>query len=188
MTINIANHGGPIVWEGVYYFSPASYPQISDWELRNILMFCAYEKKHGRKTEIICEDADVLAAVDYALANPSLYMKTPAPDLIPTPACINCKQGGCRTDFLCHTTELKFVESIFKSGKLLSAVNARNKTGEELSQEARNGSKDTPDYFDYVMFAWGNCFAGDSLVMERMLGWDKIEYASSEGLQPGARF
>jgi len=62
-------------------------------------------------------------------------------------------------------------------------------SGNELSREPRNGAKDTPDYFDYVMFTWGNCFAGDSLVMERgMQGKGPTEHDLGPGLKPGARF
>lgn len=31
-------------------------------------------------------------------------------------------------------------------------------------------ANDPEDYFDYVMFAWGNCQASDRLVMKRKLG------------------
>ena len=188
MIINIANHGGSIVWEGIYYFALSDYPHISDWELRNIILFWEYEKKHNRKTEITCEDKNILQTVNHALMNPSLFLRTPKPDLITVPVCTSCKKGGCLTNYLCHTTEIKFVEPIFKCGKLLSAVKARNKTGRELSEEPRNGAKDTPDYFDYIMFTWGNCFGGDSLVMERMSGRFPDEHDFSVGFKPGVRF
>ena len=188
MIVNIANHGGSIVWEGIYYFALSDYPNISDWELRNIILFFEYEKKHNRKTEIICENKDIFQTVNHALANPELFLSTPLPRLITIPVCINCVKRGCLTDYLCHTTEIQNVKSIFKCGKLLSAVNARNKTGEELAEEPRNGAKDTPDYFDYIMFTWGNCFGGDSLVMERMLKRDPTEYDLSVGFKPGVRF
>ena len=189
MIVNIANHGGSIVWEGVYYFALSDYPNISDWELRNIILFFEYEKKHNRKTKIVCEDADILQTVHHALANPSILLATPKPNLITVPVCVNCKKGGCLTDYLCHTTEIRNVESIFKCGKLLSAVNARGKTGQELSEEPRNAAKDTQDYFDYIMFTWGNCFAGDSLVMERSLsGADPSNHFSGEKFKPGVRF
>jgi len=71
----------------------------------------------------------------------------------------------------------------------LSAVKARNKSGHELSAEQRNAAKDTPDYFDYVMFTWGNCFGGDSLVMERSLdGANPSEHFSGKNFKPGVRF
>ena len=189
MIVNIANHGGSIVWEGVYYFALSDYPNVSDWELRNLVLFFEYERMHGRKTEIICEDESILYLANNALSNPNSVLSTPKPSIISVPSCINCKKGGCVTDFLCHTTEIQFVESIFESGKLLSAVRARNTTGQELSGEPRNAAKDTPDYFDYVMFTWGNCFAGDSLVMERSLGGvDPSKHFSGEAFKPGVRF
>ncbi|MBQ7086722.1 MAG: phosphate ABC transporter ATPase, partial [Clostridia bacterium] len=43
-------------------------------------------------------------------------------------------------------------------------------------------------YFDYVMFSWGNCQAGDRLVMERKLGRFPDQQDLSEGFQPGVRF
>ena len=188
MIVNIANHGGSIVWDGIYYFALSDYPNISAWELRNLILFMDYEKMHGRHTEIVCEDKNILKAVNHAIENPSYYLSTSKPDLLTVPACVNCKKGGCLTDFVCHTTEIKFVESIFKCDKLLSAVRARNKTGEELSKEPRNGAKDTPDYFDYIMFTYGNCFAGDSLVMERILNRGPNEHDLSIGFKPGVRF
>jgi len=36
-----------------------------------------------------------------------------------------------------------------------------------LGLDKRNAACDPADYFDYIMFAWGNCIAGDSLVTER---------------------
>ncbi|MCL2603393.1 MAG: hypothetical protein FWD90_02820 [Defluviitaleaceae bacterium] len=188
MVVNIINRGGPIVWEGVYYFTLSDYPNISNWELKNIILFCEYEKRNGRTTEIICEDNSILQIVNNALTNPSSFLATPKPNLIFVSACKDCKKGGCLTDYLCHTTEIQFVESIFKCGKLLSAVKARNQSGTELSKESRNAAKDTPDYFDYVMFTWGNCFAGDSLVMERMLGGADPTKYFGKGFKPGVRF
>ena len=36
--VNIANHGGSIVWEGIYYFALADYPNISDVKWRKCAM------------------------------------------------------------------------------------------------------------------------------------------------------
>lgn len=36
--------------------------------------------------------------------------------------------------------------------------------------EQRNAANDPADYFEYIMFALGNCQAGDRLVIERELG------------------
>ena len=188
MTVNIASHGFSLVWEGIYYFSPSDYPHISDWELRNLILFFEYERKNNRKAEMICEDKMILQTVHSALANPDLFLTTPKPTRIAVSACQNCVRGGCLTDYLCHTTEIQNAISILQCGKLLSAVKARNKTGEELSKEPRNGAKDTSDYFHYIMFMWGNCFGGDSLVMERTLIRDPNEYDLGLGLTPGVRF
>ena len=168
MTVNIANHEFPGIWDSVYYFALADYPNISDWELRKLILFLDYEKKHNRKTEIICDNLKIMQTVNNALANPEYYLSIPKPSVITE--CTACKQKGCLTDYLCHTSSIEDAKSIFKCGKILSAVNARGKTGEELAKEARNAANDPPDFFDYIMFAWGNCQAGDRLVMERMLG------------------
>jgi hypothetical protein len=188
LVINIADHGGPIVWEGIYYFALSEYPKISDWELRNILLFMDYEKKHNRKTEIVCEDKGILDKVNYAIANPLLFLSTTKPDIITYTVCTECRFIGCLTDFLCHTSSIDDAKSIFKCGQILSAIKARNKTGLELSKEPRNAAKDTPDYFEYIMFSWGNCKAGDSLVMERMLGRFPDKNDLTVGFKPGVRF
>ena len=188
MTVNIANHEYPGVWDGVYYFGLSDYPNISDWELRKLLMFMKYEKKHNRQTEIICEDKNILEAVNHAIANPALFLSTRKPSKIIVSACVNCRKGGCLTDYLCHTTEIQYAKAILKCGKLLSAVKARNKTAEELVAEPRAASKDPLDYFDYIMFMWGNCIGGDSLVMERTLGRFPNEHDLGAGLKPGVRF
>jgi hypothetical protein len=67
-------------------------------------------------------------------------------------------------------------------------VNAKNKTAAELADDPRAASKDPLDYFDYIMMSWGNCIAGDSLVMERMLGRFPDEHDFSVGFKPGVRF
>lgn len=59
---------------------------------------------------------------------------------------------------------------------------------EELIAENRNAANDPPDYFQYVMFAWGNCQAGDRLVMERALGRFPNEEDLSVRFNPGVRF
>ena len=52
----------------------------------------------------------------------------------------------------------------------------------------RNAANDPEDYFDYIMFAWGNCQAGDRLVMERKLGRFPDDKDLSIGFTPGVRF
>ena len=54
--------------------------------------------------------------------------------------------------------------------------------------ESRNAAKDPADYFEYIMLAWGNCQAGDRLVMERKLGRFPDEADLSVNFTPGVRF
>jgi hypothetical protein len=58
----------------------------------------------------------------------------------------------------------------------------------ELMKEARNAAGDPEDYFDYVMLSWGNCQAGDRLVMERKLKRFPNEADLSVDFTPGVRF
>jgi len=186
MKVNIGNHGFTIIWGGVYYFCLSNYPNISPWELKKLLMFIEYEKQHGRQAEIICEDADILSAVDYAIAYPDSVNNAVLPNKITE--CTYCKQRGCLTKFVCHTATLDNAKKILTSGKLLSAVKAFGKTAEELVSDVRNAASDPADYFDYIMFAWGNCTAGDNLVMERALGRGATDDERENALTPGVRF
>jgi len=194
MIVNIGRHGGPIVWDGVYFFSPSGYPAVSDWELRKLIMFRAYEAAHGRQTEPVCEDAGVLEFVNSALENPALYMNARRPRFITE--CTACRHGGCLTDYLCHTTDTAGAAGIFTSGEIMSAVRVRGMTGAELAREPRNAANDPPDIFDYVMFTWGNCIAGDRLVMERTINENvnggeyrfPDEHDENAGFKPGVRF
>lgn len=186
MILNIANHDFPAIWDNVYYFALSDYPNISNWELKKLILFFDYEKKHNRETEIICENNEIIQVVHHALANPALFLSAQKPSVVTE--CTACKQKGCLTDYLCHTSSIENAKEIFKCGKILSAVKARNKSGEELAQEPRNAAKDPPDYFDYLMMAWGNCQAGDRLVMERILGRFPNEFDLSVGFKPGVRF
>ena len=186
MIVNIANHEFPEIWDNVYYFALSKYPIISDWELRKLILFYDYERKHGRKTSIICENNEIIQAVNYALENPALYLSVQKPSIITE--CTACRHKGCLTDYLCHTASIENAKLIFKCGKILSAVKARSKAGVELANEPRNAAKDPPDYFDYIMMAWGNCQAGDRLVMERLLGRFPNEHDLSVDFKPGVLF
>ena len=186
MIVNIADHGSTIIWDNVYYFGLSDYPNISDWELKKLILFIDYERSHNRKAEIICENKEIIQSVNHALANPILFLSAQKPNIITE--CTACRQKGCLTDYLCHTASIENAKSIFKCGKILSAVKARNKAGVELAQEPRNAAKDPSDYFEYLMMSWGNCQAGDRLVMERMLERDPSEYDLSVDFKPGVRF
>jgi len=186
LIVNIAKHECTIIWDNVYYFALSDFPNISNWELKKLILFIEYEKKHNRKTQIICENINIMNSVNNALINPELYLCEEVPKKITE--CSACKQKCCLTEFFCHTASVENAKSILKCGKLLSAVNARNMTGSELSKEPRNAAKDPVDFFDYIMFAWGNCQAGDRLVMERLLGKGPNENDLSINFKPGIRF
>jgi len=124
-----------------------------------------YEKQHGRQTEIVCENNEILSDVKTAVAHPETVKNAVLPSKIKE--CTACNQHGCLTSFVCHTAEIENAMKILLSGKLLSALKASDRTVDELILDKRNAAGDPADYFDYIMFAWGNCIAGDSLVTER---------------------
>jgi len=186
MKVNIGNHGFTMIWDSVYYYSLSNYPQISQWELKKLLTFIEFEKRHGRETEIICEDENILQAVNHAIANPETIKNADLPNKITE--CTYCKQGGCLTKFVCHTATVDNAKKILANGKLLSAVKAFGKTGDELVSDPRNAAGDPADYFDYVMLSWGNCTTGDNLVMERTLGRSATDDEKENSLIPGIRF
>jgi hypothetical protein len=186
MQVNIAKHDCTIIWDGVYYFALSDYPNISLWELKKLLAFIEFEKRHDRETEIICDDTKILDAVNHVIAHPETVSETTLPKKITE--CTYCKHGGCLTDFVCHTATPDNAKNIFTSGKLLSAVKAFNKTADELVIDPRNAAGDPADYFDYIMFAWGNCTAGDNLTMERLLGRGATDDERENALMAGVRF
>jgi len=190
MKIDIANHDCTLIWDGIYYFALSDYPHISSWELKKLLAFMDYEKRHGRKTEIECEDTNILKAVNDAIAQPEMVETAVLPSKITE--CTACKQHGCLTEFVCHTATLENAKKILASGKLLSAIKAFAKTADELIPDKRNAAGDPADFFEYIMFGWGNCQAGDRLVMERnlngSLNYEAFVEALETNLTPGVRF
>ena len=186
MTVSIAQHEFPYIWDGVYGFALSDYPHIAPWELRKLLAFIAYEKQNGRTIDIQCENEETLIAVHNALAHPDSVANAPLPAKIT--ACTACKQQGCLTEFVCHTATIENARRILSGGALLSAVKAFGKTADELVADKRNAAGDPADYFDYIMFAWGNCQAGDRLVMERLLGRFPNEDDVGKNFMPGVRF
>lgn len=175
------------VWDGVLHKNLSAYPKVTPWELRTLVEFVEYEKQQGRECAVECEDAQLLAAVREALREPERYREIPRPDLLmECTACLHRK--GCVTEFVCHTTPPENAVKILQAGKLLAAIRARNLPAEVLMAESRNAAKDPADYFEYVMLAWGNCQAGDRLVMERKLGRNPNEQDLSVDFTPGVRF
>ena len=187
MLIKIGEFEFTEVWDGVLYKKLSHYPVVSDWEKRNIIEFVECESSHGRQCQIECENADVLAEVNQALQNRETYRHTPRPALITE--CTACPaRKGCVTEYVCHTTSAENAVKILQCGSLLSAIKARNLAVEELMAESRNAANDPADYFEYIMLAWGNCQAGDRLVMERKLGRFPDESDLSVHFTPGVRF
>jgi hypothetical protein len=187
MKLNISNHGYSVIERGVYYYSPIDYPHITSREMKSLLDFIAYEKTHGRKTEIICENESVLFAISNALAHPETIGNITLPDKIENIACA-CKQNGCMTDFICHSTDIKAAQQILSGGRLLSAVNVYGKTGDELSIEKSDSLWNDPaDYFEYIMFNWGNCIYGEYVIMSVHYD-DPCEEYFEISKNPGVRF
>ena len=187
MLIKIGDFEFTSVWDRVFYKKLSHYPTISDWEKRNIIEFVEYEASHGRECQIECDDLDTLAQVNDALQNRESYRDAARPDLITE--CTACPvRKGCVTEFVCHTTSIENARKILRCGSLQSAIKARKAPVEELMAEARNAANDPADYFEYIMLSWGNCQAGDRLVMERKLGRFPNEQDLSADFTPGVRF
>ena len=187
MLIKIGDFEFTSVWDGVFYKKLSNYPNISDWEIRTIIEFIEYEKRYDRECVIECEDSNVLNLVNESIKHKETYLNIPRPRLITE--CTACPyRKGCVTDYVCHTTSVDNAIKIFECGKLLSALNARKVPVEELMNEKRNAANDPADYFEYVMLSWGNCQAGDRLVMERALERFPNEEDLSVYFNPGVRF
>lgn len=187
MKINIGKHEFTELWDKVLYKSLSDYPNVSDNEIKDIIDFIDYEKKYGRETDIIADNENILEYVNKEIRNKEKYKNVKRPKKITE--CTACPvRKGCMTDFVCHTTSIENSVKIFKSGTLLSAINARKLPVETLIKEKRNAANDPADFFHYIMFAWGNCQAGDRLVMERKLNRNPTEDDLSVNFTPGIRF
>lgn len=187
MLIKIGDFECTEVWDGVFYKKLSDYPHITDWEIRTLIEFMDYEAKYGRKCEIECEDSELLSMIKSRLADRKRYLDTPRPELLTE--CTACPyRRGCVTDFVCHTTSPENAVKIFECGSLLSALKARKVPVEQLMSENRNAANDPADYFEYIMFTWGNCQGGDRLVTERRLGRFPDDKDLSVHFTPGIRF
>lgn len=187
MLIKIGTYEFTEVWDGVFYKKLSAYPNVSDWEIRTIIEFIEYENKHGRKCDIECDNETPLQVILEGIKHKEDYLSTPRPELITE--CTACPyRKGCVTDYVCHTTSVDNAIKILKCGSLLSALNARKVPVSVLMNESRNAANDPADYFEYIMLSWGNCQAGDRLVMERSLGHFPDENDLSVGFKPGVRF
>ena len=186
MKIDINGHEFSILWDGIYYKALSNYPNISDWEMKTLIDFINYNNEYNRDVQIESRNNHLLNNINEGLNNPKKFINSIKPTFITE--CTACKHNGCITNYLCHIASLSNAKKIFESGMLLSAAKARNDSINHLVQEDRNAAKDPADFFDYIMFSWGNCQAGDRLVMERELGRAPTEEDLSTGFTPGIRF
>ena len=187
MLIKVGNFEFTEFWDGVLYKKLSNYPWITNWEIRNLIDFIEYERKNGRECKIQCDNEELLALINKKIMDKDKYINVSRAALITE--CTACpKRKGCVTEYVCHTTSVDNAIKIFETGKLLSALLARKVPVEELMAEKRKAANDPADYFEYVMLAWGNCQAGDRLVMERKLGRFPDEEDLSVNLTPGVRF
>ena len=172
-------------WNGVFYKKLSNYPRISEWELQNVADFIRYEEENGRSCTIEAEES-IRQAIKAFRQDPHGRRIAP-PEIIRE--CTACpKYKGCMTDLICHTTSVENAIKILDCGSLLSPVLARNTSASALQRESRNAANDPEDYFNYIMFAWGSCQAGDRLVMERKLRRFPTEEDLSIHFTPGVRF
>lgn len=186
MLIKIGDFDCTECWDGVFYKKLSAYPNITEWEIQTVLDFISYESKYGRNCEIEADD-QIINVIEKYKSNIKNMKRISVPDKITE--CTACPTfRGCMTDFVCHTSPIENAIKIFDCGSLLSPVKARNLSASELKAEDRNAANDPEDYFDYIMFAWGNCQAGDRLVMERKLKRFPTEEDLSIGFTPGIRF
>ena len=186
MLIKIGQFDVTECWNGVFYKKLSRFPDITDWEIQTVLDFIEYEKANGRSCKIEAEKEIVDAIDRYRQIYQSGVHIAPPEKIEECTACPKYK--GCMTDFVCHTTSVDNAIKILDCGSLLSPVLARRMSAEKLRTERRNAANDPADYFEYIMFAWGNCQAGDRLVMERKLGRFPDENDLSIGFTPGVRF
>lgn len=186
MQIRIGNFDITECWDGVFYKKLSHYPSITTWEIQTVLDFIRYENANSRKCTIEADEI-ILEEIERYRKIYDKGIRIPPPEKIEE--CTACpKYKGCMTDYVCHTTSVENAIKIFDTGKLLSPVLARSMPASDLAKEPRNAAKDPEDYFEYIMFAWGNCQAGDRLVMERKLGRFPSENDLSIDFTPGVRY
>ena len=186
MRIKIGEYEFSECWDGVFYKKLSRYPHITAWEIQSVLDFVRYEESNGRTCRIEAAK-DILEAIEAYRETYERGVRIPPPEKIEE--CTAClKYHGCMTDLIVHTTSAENAAKILDSGSLLSPVRARKLSARELAQEERNAAHDPEDYFETIMFAWGNCQAGDRLVMERKLGRFPNEKDLREAFEPGVRF
>ena len=74
MLIKIGDFDCTEVCDGLFYKKLSNYPQVSDWEIRTIIEFIEYEKSHGRKCDIECDDESTLQSIIYGIKHKVDYL------------------------------------------------------------------------------------------------------------------
>ena len=172
LTINISNHKATVIERGVYYFNLSNYPNITKKECNDIIAFIKYEESYGRKTEILSNNEDILTIINNAVARLDTDEKIVLPE---------------ENKFVYHGTNIAAAREILSSGKLLSAAKVYGKTGAELVFEKRNSLWNDPaDYFEYIMFCWGDNPTGDYVVLSE--NFPSEEDLNNGNFNPGVRF
>ena len=165
MIIKIGEYEYTECWDGVFYKKLSDYPHITEWEIQTVYDFINYEKQNGRVCSVEADDNILKKIEEYRKIYDSGKRVT-VPEKITE--CVACpKYKGCMTDYVCHTAPIENAISIFKCGALQAPTKWRKASASVLKAENRNAANDPEDFFEYVMFAWGNCQAGDRLVMEK---------------------
>jgi hypothetical protein len=150
MILNLVNYPAWVIEHGVYRLTLNDYPNISAFEMFSILHFIKYEEAHGRKTEIVCDDPSVIEEIRNS-QNKTFFYDNRNNNINP---------------FVYHATGINSAKKILSGGKLLSAAKVYGKSGEQLAFEKKDSPWNDPaDYFEYIMFGWGNAPVGDYVVM-----------------------
>lgn len=123
MRLNISKNNTNVIEHEVYYFGLSDYPHFKISELKDIIAFIKYERLHGRQTEIVCQDQNILQIANDAVSNPDTILKISEP---------------VKNAYVYHATDVNAAQKILSGGKLLSAEKVYGKTGEELSFEKRD--------------------------------------------------
>lgn len=193
MLVSVYNHKFNIILKSDkvdtirhYMFALEKYPEITEWELSQLISLVVYESKHERKLAFWFGNSSIEEAFIKAINKPQEYSFIYPPEYIDI--CKACKQGHCITKYVCHTTGVENAKQIFESGKILSYAKTKNLSLNQIAKEPINFAGDPPDFFQYVMFNWGNCFLGDRVVTERKLGRMIFEEDLKKFYSPDVKF
>lgn len=194
--VSYADYDCRIIWKvkqiaGLrhYMYTVSNFPEPNAWEMYEFNLFLDYENKYGRKILLSFSNEQHFNYFKKSIESWFLYNhKTKVMRPFKLTHCKACIEGGCLTDLFCHTTSIDYAKKILESGFLLSPVKARKTEKISLVNEDRNAAGDPEDYFDYIMLSYGNCIAGDRLVIERRLGRQPENKDLSENFVPGVRF